>query len=590
MADYVYICYSEADKATAHHIRKKLEQKGISCWITPQNIPTNFQYFKEVPYAISNCKVFLVLLSENSQKSQFVQKELDLAVLEEKIIMPVLIENIQLSEELCFYLSDVYCYPAYEDEEAAFQNITEAVKQILFPPVQLSACPSPPQYTASAPENPCKSSAGIGRNPRTKGSSKTGMKSWFSRFFHKKEKSSAKMNHIPVPLILSNVSDGELFSVGSSKEKQNMLEIGSLAVSEVQFSAVVAKKAETESFIPVDIVMFEDEFRSIVAEKLDENNREVRGGYHQVAAQSKIRVVLTAKGAEIEDNEEERIWQGKYLEFQFLAYVPEDYRGKQIPFCATIYVNDVIATRLRFAVDVSCPQTITPEREDITSAFVSYSSDDRVRVTSIVQGMKKARPDLDLFMDVESLRSGDDWENELKKAISEHSVFYLCWSQAAKASKWVEFEWRYALEQKGEECIEPIPIEPPEICTPPEELSKKHFNDKMVYMVKALEYMSRKTPYITVTKEGLSEKICIRKERFLLGRDSHRVDCSVVNRKVSSVHAEIIKENGEYFVVDLGSTNHTYVDGSLCERGKKMPVGHGSVILLADESVLFELL
>ena len=582
MADYVYICYDAQEKIKAHDIRKKLEQSGISCQIMPMSIPEGFDYRAESLKAIKNCRIFLVLLSKCAMESQFVQNELQLAVLERKIIMPVLIENIPLSEELRFYLSDACCYSMYENEEAAFQNITEAVKQILFPPVQFSACPLPPPYTASA--NPCKSSAGIGRSPRMKGSSKTGMKPWFSRIFHKKEKPSTKMDHIPVPPILSNVSDGELFSVGSSKEKQNMLEIGSLAVSEVQFSAVVAKKAETESYIPVDIVMFEDEFRSIVAEKLDENNQEVRGGYHQVASQSKIRVVLTAKGAEIEDNEEERIGQGKYLDFQFLAYVPEDYRGKQIPFCATVYVNDVIATRLRFVVNVSCPQTITPEREDITSAFVSYSSDDRVRVTSIVQGMKKARPDLDLFMDVESLRSGEDWEKELKRAISERSVFYLCWSQAAKASKWVEFEWRYALEQKGEECIEPIPIDPPE------ELSKKHFNDKMVYMVKALEYMSRKTPYITVTKEGLSEKICIRKERFLLGRDSNRVDCSVMNRQVSSVHAEIIKENGEYFIVDLGSTNHTYVDGSLCERGKKMPVGHGSVILLANESILFELL
>ena len=96
---------------------------------------------------------------------------------------------------------------------------------------------------------------------------------------------------------------------------------------------------------------------------------------------------------------------------------------------------------------------------------------------------------MDVFFDVETLRSGQRWEEELRNEIDKRSVFFLCWSKAASESKWVDFEWRYALEIKGDECIEPIPIEPPEACPPPPELKQKHFNDKLVYMIKALEYM-----------------------------------------------------------------------------------------------------
>jgi hypothetical protein len=46
-------------------------------------------------------------------------------------------------------------------------------------------------------------------------------------------------------------------------------------------------------------------------------------------------------------------------------------------------------------------------------------------------------------------------------------------------------EWRYALKSKGEDCIEPIPIDSPEICPPPSELQQKHFNDKMLYIINA---------------------------------------------------------------------------------------------------------
>ena len=36
----------------------------------------------------------------------------------------------------------------------------------------------------------------------------------------------------------------------------------------------------------------------------------------------------------------------------------------------------------------------------------SYASQDRKRVARVIQGMKLARPDMDIFFDVESLRSG----------------------------------------------------------------------------------------------------------------------------------------------------------------------------------------
>ena len=86
---------------------------------------------------------------------------------------------------------------------------------------------------------------------------------------------------------------------------------------------------------------------------------------------------------------------------------------------------------------------------------------------------------------MDSLRSGEDWEHALWKEISSRDVLYLCWSRNARDSKWVEAEWRYALSQKGLSGIEPVPIEPPSLCPPPEELRSKHFNDKLLYIINA---------------------------------------------------------------------------------------------------------
>jgi hypothetical protein len=113
----------------------------------------------------------------------------------------------------------------------------------------------------------------------------------------------------------------------------------------------------------------------------------------------------------------------------------------------------------------------------IRKAFASYASPDRDEVLGRVQGMQKIVPDLNVRMDVVTLRSGEDWEKKLWQLIPESDVFYLFWSAAAKASPWVEREWRCALRTRGEEFIVPVPLVSPEEVRPPNELSKKHFSD-----------------------------------------------------------------------------------------------------------------
>ena len=91
---------------------------------------------------------------------------------------------------------------------------------------------------------------------------------------------------------------------------------------------------------------------------------------------------------------------------------------------------------------------------------------------------------MDLFFDVETLRSGDKWEECLGKAIDDSDILFLCWSKNASDSKWVEYEWNYALNKKGIEAIEPIPLDDPRSCPPPSKLSSMHFNDTLIYVRK----------------------------------------------------------------------------------------------------------
>ena len=267
----------------------------------------------------------------------------------------------------------------------------------------------------------------------------------------------------------------------------------SVKIHKVQFSAVAPKVLIRGEYSIINIIMYEESCRHIVDElikTMDEPVFETRTGVLKVTEGAEVKIILNSPDLPIEDNTETGIWQGEYLEFSFSPQIPTDYKKRQILFTAFVYINDVIASRLKFIVKCSSllEQKIQVSRSDVLSAFVSYASQDRNRVAAIIQGMKKARPDLDVFFDVDSLRSGDDWEQTLHDEIERRDVLFLCWSHFARESKWVNKEWRYAFEKKGIESIEPVPIEPPDICPPPEELRKKHFNDKLLYIINSPEY------------------------------------------------------------------------------------------------------
>jgi hypothetical protein len=138
--------------------------------------------------------------------------------------------------------------------------------------------------------------------------------------------------------------------------------------------------------------------------------------------------------------------------------------------------------KLHFVLEIgrqTAPIAPLPLREArYKCAFASYASEDRDEVLGRLQGILKVLPELDPFLDVASLRSGDRWEDRLYQEIARRDTLFLFWSLAASRSPWVEREWRTALALRGIECIDPVPLVSPEDVPPPAELAQRlHFND-----------------------------------------------------------------------------------------------------------------
>jgi len=127
----VFISYSSIDASQAETVRNVLEKNGFSCWMAPRDIPGGSNYTKEIPIAIRNCKVFVLVLSKNAQSSHWVLKELDAAVNNGKVILPFMLEDCALNDEFNFLLTGAQRYSAYQKKAEAMETLIARIRGIL---------------------------------------------------------------------------------------------------------------------------------------------------------------------------------------------------------------------------------------------------------------------------------------------------------------------------------------------------------------------------------------------------------------------------------------------------------------------------
>ncbi|MCL2488947.1 MAG: toll/interleukin-1 receptor domain-containing protein [Oscillospiraceae bacterium] len=142
MAHDVFISYSSKDKLTADAICHALEQNGVKCWIAPGSVRPGFDYPSEILFGIENCKLMVLLFSEESNKSPFVYAEVERAFSKSKMIIPYRLSQIEMNRNLELLLAGKHWIDAYPDD-TVFADLMAAVKNALgMPAAQVSVSAS----------------------------------------------------------------------------------------------------------------------------------------------------------------------------------------------------------------------------------------------------------------------------------------------------------------------------------------------------------------------------------------------------------------------------------------------------------------
>ena len=280
---------------------------------------------------------------------------------------------------------------------------------------------------------------------------------------------------------------GGVFETKSADELEieEVVEESPKPVGPVDFAVFAPEQLTRGAVQLVDVWAFEkdhfDEIKELAAELGQDSVAGIKSGV-PVALDSRLVLEFSIPSLDVENQLDEIHWLGDPTNVSFAVPVPDDaHLGGHLGEVG-IFVHGARLARIRFALQVGEEEAkeknkIAAEVVTIKRAFASYASEDRAEVLGRIQGMKTVFPDLDIFVDALSLQAGDDWDERLKKEVVNRDVLYLFWSENAAESEYVEKEWRLALENRGIDYIDPVPLQIPSVAPPPQDLSALHFAD-----------------------------------------------------------------------------------------------------------------
>lgn len=100
-----FVSHASADAEKAMEIVEALEHKGLTSWVAPRDIVPGREYAEEIIRGIDRSKCFVLLVSEASNLSSHVRREVERAASKSKPIYPVRIEDVPPSPKLEYFIS-----------------------------------------------------------------------------------------------------------------------------------------------------------------------------------------------------------------------------------------------------------------------------------------------------------------------------------------------------------------------------------------------------------------------------------------------------------------------------------------------------
>jgi hypothetical protein len=123
----LFICHAAADAANiANELTTQLEAQGRPCWIAPRDVTPGRTYPEQIMSAIRECRGMVLLVTHAANTSADVLQEVKIAHTQKKVIVPIVVGDVQPSDGLEYFLAVVHRLPW-----TSLDSVSAAVAQSL---------------------------------------------------------------------------------------------------------------------------------------------------------------------------------------------------------------------------------------------------------------------------------------------------------------------------------------------------------------------------------------------------------------------------------------------------------------------------
>lgn len=139
-------------------------------------------------------------------------------------------------------------------------------------------------------------------------------------------------------------------------------------------------------------------------------------------------------------------WHGPYKKCSFEFFVDEGIGVNELSCTTLLTVNGMPIGEMMFITKiVEMPQKLNTEvhARNFKKIFISYAHQDEPKVKYLAEGFRAMKADY--FFDRHYLKTGDPFPKTIEDYINHADLFILCWSQNAAQSDYVRKEYMQAL-------------------------------------------------------------------------------------------------------------------------------------------------
>jgi hypothetical protein len=105
---HIFISYSTKNADYAERLAEKLREEGFDVWIDQRRLQTSRDWWRSIVLAIWDCAAFVVILTPESDASEWVQREITLADQRKKTIFPLLLDGDTNTPNWAFFVRTQY--------------------------------------------------------------------------------------------------------------------------------------------------------------------------------------------------------------------------------------------------------------------------------------------------------------------------------------------------------------------------------------------------------------------------------------------------------------------------------------------------